>query len=301
MIGNPMAISEATRTPPLSGGQLDLDLLRAFVTIAETGGFTRAAERLLRTQSTISLQVKRLESQLGRRLFDRTPRSLRLTPDGETLLPQARALLDLHDSILARHAEGEIEGVIRLGTPEDFATTHLPGVLARFAKSHPKIALEVTCDLTLNLIDRFRAGEFDLVLIKREISGEAGGMRVWREPLVWVGRDGAELPVNEKLPLVVSPAPCVYRKRATESLDRSGRAWRIAYTCGSLAGALAAVKAGLGFAVLPKAMVPAGFRILDHHGLPDLRDTEIALTTTPTHSLAVRRLAEHIVGSLERP
>lgn len=299
--GAAMSNVSSPRAPAASGAQLDLDLLRCFVTIAETGGFTRAAERLLRTQSTISLQVKRLESQLGRRLFDRTPRSLRLTPDGETLLPEARALLDLHDSILARHAEGEIEGVIRLGTPEDFATTHLPDVLARFAKSHPKIALEVTCDLTLNLIDRFRAGEFDLVLVKREISGEAAGVRVWREPLVWVGREGEAPGAEGRLPLVVSPAPCVYRKRATESLDRAGRVWRIAYTCGSLAGALAAVKAGLGLAVLPKAMVPAGFRILDHHGLPDLRDTEIALITTPTHALAVRRLADHIVTSLERP
>ncbi|MGL5446489.1 MAG: LysR family transcriptional regulator, partial [Rhabdaerophilum sp.] len=156
---------DSSKSTPVSGGQLDLDLLRSFVTIADAGGFTRAAERLLRTQSTISLQVKRLEAQLGRRLFDRTPRSLRLTPEGETLLPEARALLALHDAILTRNAEGVIEGTIRLGTPEDFATSHLPEVLARFAKSHPKIALEVTCDLTLNLIERFRAGEFDLVLV----------------------------------------------------------------------------------------------------------------------------------------
>jgi DNA-binding transcriptional LysR family regulator len=284
---------------PLSGRQLDLDLLRTFATIAETGGFTRAAERLLRTQSTISLQIKRLEEQLGRRLFDRTPRSLRLTPEGETLLPEARQLLALHDAILARNAEGNIEGTIRLGTPEDFATTHLPGVLARFATSHPRIALEVTCDLTLNLIDRFRGGEFDLVLVKREVSGDAGGVRVWREPLVWVSSDGP-LPEGHHLPLVVSPAPCVYRKRATESLDRAGKPWRIAYTCGSLAGALAAVKAGLGIAVLPKNMVPHGFRIVDGIDLPDLRDTEIALIATPTQSLAVKRLAEHIVTSLER-
>lgn len=280
--------------------QLDLDLLRSFVTIVEAGGFTRAAERLLRTQSTISLQLKRLEAQLGQRLFERTPRSLRLTPEGEALLPEARALLALHDAILAKRQEGVIEGTIRLGTPEDFATSHLPDVLARFAQSHPKIALEVTCDLTLNLLERFRAGEFDLILIKREISGEAGGVRVWREPLVWVARDGMTPNDRQALPLVVSPPPCVYRKRATESLERAGRGWRIAYTCGSLAGALAAVKAGLGIAVLPKRMVPHGFRILDHHDLPDLRDTEIALMTTPTHNLAVKRLAEHIVLSLER-
>ncbi len=280
--------------------QLDLDLVRTFVTIAEVGGMTRASERLLRSQSAISLQLKRLEARIGNRLFDRTPRSLRLTLEGERLLPEARALLALHDSILQRNTDTPVEGVIRLGTPEDFATTHLPLVLSRFARSHPRLTLEVTCDLTLNLLERFREGEFDLVLAKREIGRTGDGLRVWREPLVWVAAEDFILPGEGRLPLVVSPAPCVYRKRATESLERAGRDWRIAYTCGSLAGTLAAVKAGLGVAVLPKEMVPAGFRILPESTLPDLRDTEIALLTAPTHNRAVHRLAEHIVRSLER-
>lgn len=280
--------------------QLDLDLVRTFVTIAEVGGMTRASERLLRSQSAISLQLKRLEARIGHRLFDRTPRSLRLTLEGERLLPEARALLALHDSILQRNVDAPVEGVIRLGTPEDFATTHLPLVLSRFARNHPRLTLEVTCDLTLNLLDRFREGEFDIVLAKREIGRTSDGVRVWREPLVWVAAEDFILPLEGRLPLVVSPAPCVYRKRATESLDRAGRTWRIAYTCGSLAGTLAAVKAALGVAVLPKDMVPAGFRILEDSPLPDLRDTEIALLTAPTHNRAVHRLAEHIVRSLER-
>ncbi len=286
--------------PMPAQSQLDLDLLRTFVTIAEMGGMTRASERLLRSQSTISLQLKRLETRIGYRLLDRTPRSLRLTSEGERLLPEARALLALHDAILQRNSDAPVEGVIRLGTPEDFATTHLPLVLARFARSHPRLTLEVTCDLTLNLLDRFREGEFDLVLAKREIGRSADGVRVWREPLVWVAAEDFVLPAEGRLPLVVSPAPCVYRKRATESLERAGRDWRIAYTCGSLAGTLAAVRAALGVAVLPKEMVPAGFRILADPQLPDLRDTEIALLTAPTHNRAVHRLAEHIVRSLER-
>jgi DNA-binding transcriptional LysR family regulator len=286
-------------------GNLDLDLLRSFVSIAETGGFTRAGERLLRTQSTLSLQIKRLETRLGGRLLDRTPRSLSLTPLGETLLPEARALLAAHDALLAKLSEPEIEGVVRLGTPEDFATAHLPEVLARFAKAHPRIALDVTCDLTLNLLDGFRAGNFDLVLIKREPSTDAGGVRVWREPLVWVGPEGGMRTMPGELPLVVSPAPCVYRKRATEALDKARLVWRIAYTCGSLAGALAAVKAGLGLTVLPKEMVPQGFAILDGEhasglALPDMADTEIALLSAPTSRAPVRRLQDHIVRSLER-
>ncbi len=279
---------------------VDLDLLRCFVTISDAGGFTRASERLLRTQSTISLQLKRLEDGLGRRLFDRSPRLLRLTPDGETLLPDARALLAMHDAMIARLSEPAMEGVVRLGTPEDFATAHLPGVLARFAAAHPSVALEVTCDLTLNLMARFRAGEFDLVLVKREPMAEAAGMRVWREPLVWVAKGATATSDTTPLPLVVSPDPCVYRKRATDALDRASRSWRIAYTCGSLAGTLAAVKAGLGVAVLPKEMVPQGFVIIDGGLLPDLQDTEIALISAATSSLPVKRLATHIMRSLEQ-
>ncbi|MGL4728267.1 MAG: LysR substrate-binding domain-containing protein [Bosea sp. (in: a-proteobacteria)] len=286
-------------------GNLDLDLLHSFVTIAEAGGFTRAGERLLRTQSTLSLQLKRLETRLGGRLFDRTPRSLALTPLGETLLPEARGLLAAHDALLARLSEPEIEGIVRLGTPEDFATAHLPDVLARFAKAHPRVALDVTCDLTLNLLAGYRSGGFDMVLIKREPTTDAGGVRVWREPLVWVGAPSARTTSMAELPLVVSPTPCVYRKRATEALDKARLRWRIAYTCGSLAGALAAVKAGLGLTVLPKEMVPPGFAILDGEhatglALPNMADTEIALLCAPSSRGPVMRLQEHIIRSLER-
>lgn len=285
-------------------GHVDLDLLRCFVAIAEAGGFTRASARLLRTQSTISLQLKRLEERLDRRLFDRSPRLLRLTPEGEALLPDARALLALHDAMLARMAGPLVEGVVRLGTPEDFATAHLPTVLARFASAHPGVALEVTCDLTMNLVKRFRAGEFDLVLLKRELRAGTDGVRVWREPLVWVASGEAAVTRvasrTEPLPLAVSPAPCVYRKRATGALEKIGMRWRIAYTCGSLAGTLAAVKAGLGVAVLPKEMVPPGFTIIDGGLLPELPDTEIALLSAQTSAEPVRRLASHITRSLER-
>ena len=219
---------------------LDLDLVRTFVTIASVGNFTRAAETLRRQQSTISLQVQRLEDALGQKLINRTPRSVRLTSEGEMFLGHARRLLDLNDEVVARVNEPHMQGVVRLGTPEDFATRHLPSVLARFAQAYPAVALEVTCDLTLNLLDRFRKGAFDVALIKRERISDAGGIRVWREPLVWVRADRDFWASEGQLPLVVSPAPCVYRKRATEALDRARRPWRIAYTCGSLAGSLAA-------------------------------------------------------------
>ena len=277
---------------------LDLDLVRTFVTIASVGNFTRAAETLRRQQSTISLQVQRLEDALGQKLINRTPRSVRLTSEGEMFLGHARRLLDLNDEVVARVNEPHMQGVVRLGTPEDFATRHLPSVLARFAQAYPAVALEVTCDLTLNLLDRFRKGAFDVALIKRERISDAGGIRVWREPLVWVRADRDFWASEGQLPLVVSPSPCVYRKRATEALDRARRPWRIAYTCGSLAGSLAAVKAGLGMTVLPKDMVPPDLHIIDGKPLPDLKDTEIALLQRERLSLPAGRLRDHIIGSL---
>ena len=280
---------------------LDVDLLRTFVTIVDSGGFTRAGERLRRTQSTVSLQLKRLEDQLGQRLLARSPRGISVTTDGEVLLAYARRMLSINDAAVARMTEPDLTGVVRLGTPEDFATTHLPNVLAAFAESHPQVALEVHCELTLNLLNRFQNGEYDLALVKREPQGDAGGEKVWREPLVWVSSDRLLLADDRPIPLVLSPHPCVYRKRALNALDRNGRAWRVAYTSPSLAGAQAAVRAGLGATVLPRDMVPPDFRLLDAHGdLPRLEDTEIALYRAPSGiSKAAERLADHIIRSLE--
>jgi DNA-binding transcriptional LysR family regulator len=280
---------------------LDMDLLRSFVTIAETNSFTRAADRLYRTQSTVSLQIKRLEEQLRCPLFDRTSRSVRLTPQGEILLDYARQLLRLNDELVARMLEPDLDGKVRLGTPEDFATAHLPGVLADFARAHPRVALEVTCDLTLNLHERFRGGEFDLALVKREPQAAVEGVAVWREPLVWATANPSLLDTAGPLPLIVSPNPCVYRKRATSALDEQQRLWRIAYTSPSLAGTQAAVLAGLGVTVLPRAMVRAGMTVLgESSGLPQLADTEIALLRAHGLSRSAERLGEHIVHALEQ-
>lgn len=280
---------------------LDLDLLRCFVTIAEVGNFTKAGQRLGRTQSTVSLQIKRLEEQLGRQVFERTPRSLRLTEEGEKLLGPARQILRLNDVAIAQLREPEIEGSVRLGVPEDFATAHLPAVLAAFTQAHPLVELEVTCDLTLNLLDQFHDGAFDFVLVKREPSGPLEGVRVWREPLVWVVRDPEAFAELETVPLVVSPRPCVYRKRATDALDAFGRGWRVAYTSTSLSGSLSAVREGLGLAVLPREMVPEGLSTItaDAH-LPVLHDTEIALIETAGITQTAHRLAQHVVAALER-
>ncbi|QHL90137.1 LysR family transcriptional regulator [Sphingomonas changnyeongensis] len=280
---------------------LDLDLLRTFVTIADTGGFTRAGDQLGRTQSAISLQVKRLEEMLGRAVLERSSRTLRMTVDGEKLLSHARQLLRLNDEALADLLEPDVAGLVRLGVPEDFATVHLPVVLAAFTEAHPLVELEVTCDLTLNLLERFRSGDFDLVLVKREPATPLRGVRVWREPLVWVGRERTTLTDEQAVPLIVSPQPCVYRKRAIEALEEAGRRWRIAYTSTSLTGAQAAVKAGLGVTVLPREMVPTPLHALGRDsGLPPLDETEIALIEAAVPSPTARLFAEHVIHALER-
>lgn len=282
---------------------LNLDLVRTFLAVVDAGGLTRAGERLRLSQPTVSLQLKRLEDTLGCRLIERSPRMFRLTSEGEVLAAHGRRILALSDELVARLVEPAVTGHVRLGTPEDFATAHLSGVLAAFSAAHPNVALEVTTDLTLNLIERFGAGEFDLVLIKREPLGPSDGVRVWREALVWAcapHRTHLFMDAEQELPLVVSPHPCVYRKRAMRALDQLGRRWRVAYTSTSLAGAQAAVRAGLGVTVLPKDMVPLDFSVLEGPVVPDLSATEIALLTATTLPVPAAKLAEHIVHSLER-
>ena len=295
-------VRRSLRAMPTPLPPFDLDLLRTFVAIVDNKGFTRAAERIERTQSTVSLQIKKLEDGLGRRVFERDPgRDLKLTPDGEILLNYARQMLRLGDEARSRLMEPDVIGTVRLGTPEDFASAHLPDVLARFTRAHPRVALEVNCDFTVNLLDGFSKGQYDLVLFKREPQGPGGGVGVWRELLIWTASPRLLIAPDEALPLVLAPVPDVYRKRALATLDAVGRRWRIVYTSPSLAGLQAAVKAGLGITVLPREMVPAGLVLLGpEQGLPILPDAEIVLYRAPGPlSRAAELLAEHIVHSLE--
>jgi DNA-binding transcriptional LysR family regulator len=279
---------------------LDLDLLKAFAAIIDTGSFTRAGERLGLTQSAITLKLRRLETVAGRSLMTRNAKTIALTDDGAALLPHARRMIEMNDAALAELRGPKLKGTVRLGTPEDFATAHLPDVLAGFAAEFPDVALEVTCDLTLNLLEFYRNGAFDMILIKREPYGAFGdGVAVWRERLVWA-RGPKPLNSSEALPLVVAPQPCVYRKRATQALDRAERIWRIVYTSPSMAGAEAAVRAGLGVIALPEMMVPEDFVILTSQDqMPELAETEIALMAREPLSRPALKLRKHIIQALE--
>jgi DNA-binding transcriptional LysR family regulator len=175
---------------------------------------------------------------------------------------------------------------------------HLPGILGAFARSHPRIKLAVTCDYTANLLDQMSRGMLDLALIKREPVGPELGVRVWSEPLVWVALDPSILAASP-LPLIIAPAPDIYRKRALGALEAAGLAFRASFPSPSLAGQMAALRAGLGVGVLPAAMAPRDLTVL-REPLPSLSDSEIALVSTRAMGGPAELLAQEVLRALER-
>ena len=204
---------------------VDTAVLRTFLALAETGSFSRAGVLVGRSQSAVSEQIRKLEELFGRVLFERTTRSVRLTADGEQFLAHARALVAQADAMLTRFRAPDIAGEVRFGSPEDFASAYLPDILAVFASAHPAVELHVTCQLTLPLVEEFEAGAQDLIIVKQDPSRRYASTRpLWRERLVWVAApaltaDFALATTGRLLPLVLSPAPCVYRSRATGALE----------------------------------------------------------------------------------
>lgn len=282
---------------------LDIDSLRSFVTVADAGGFTAAGDLLGRTQSAVSVKIKKLEEGLGRRLFERTSRSLSLTPDGELLLGYARRLLDLNDEAVLRFAEPEAEGTLRLGVGEYFVPQHLPGLLRQFARVFPRVHIEVKVALGAVLLEALDQGELDIVITKRN-KGMTEGRVIWTEPLVWVGAADSPWPPHGDgpLPLCCLPPPCAFRERAIEALDAAGRPWRIVYTSESIMGIQAAASAGLGLSVVARSAVAEGLRILGPaEGLPALGDVDIAVfgETAARHSL-LRPLEHFILANLSQ-
>ncbi len=279
---------------------LDTALLRTFVTLAETASFSRTGDLIGRSQSAVSGQVARLEGLLGCRLVDRDTRNVALTRDGERLLGPARAMIAQADAMLARFHRPEVAGIVRLGAPEDFASAYLADTLGLFAASHPAVELHVTCQLTLPLVEEFNAGQQDLIVVKQDPARPYAGARaIWAEELVWVGAQDASFAAQTPLPLVFSPAPCVYRARATRALDAAGVAWSGVFISPSFAGCVAGVRAGLGVTVMPRAMVPLGLQVLSD-GWPALAAAEIALLGAARQSPATQALAAFITERVRR-
>lgn len=275
---------------------LDPDLLRSFVLIAEGGSFTRAAQAVGRTQSAVSMQIRRLEETLGQPLLLRSARGVEPTRHGQWLLEHARRLLALHDEIHATFRQPVVAGPVRLGSPDDYAIRWLPGILAGFAAAHPAVQVEVTCAPSHELVERLEEGELDLTLISE--GNEPPGARarwLWRGPLLWVGRP--EVARRRPVPLALASGGCSWRMAALTALEAAELPWRMTYTAASLSGSLAVALAGLAVTVSMPTPLPDGVRQLGaEEGLPPLPDFAIGLLRGPGSTVA-EALARHIEES----
>jgi DNA-binding transcriptional LysR family regulator len=267
----------------------DLDLLRSFVSVVDAGGFTRAGERVHRTQSTVSQQIRKLEERLGCTLFRREGRKALLTEEGERLLGYARRMLALAEELQDSIGKADPVEIVRLGLPDDFAVGALTEIIGAFARARPRVRLSVRCDLSTPLGRAMGDGELDVVLLKRE-PGAGSCLAAWPERLRWVGTPQAVPAAGEPVNLVTRPAHCLYRDRAIHALERAGRRWRIVYESPNLPGIQAALRGGLGVALLDERGLEDEVGIVDD-AFPPVAPTELALLLRPGAPDAARDLA----------
>lgn len=274
---------------------LDLELLRSFVSVVDAGGFTRAGERVHRTQSTVSQQIKRLEDDVGQPLLHRAGKAVTPTEAGERLLSYARRLLALAEEARDVMARPGSEGAVRLGIPEDFAAYRLTKLLAAFSRAQPALRLDVRADQSIVLRRDLERGEVDLALLKRD-AGEQGGIARWPERVHWVTSKAHPIAADiSSVPLIGFPAGCLYRTRAIHAIESAGRSWHMAYTSSSLAGIQAAVAAGLGVSILSEMAIQADHRTLTaRDGFAPIDKTEVALVASPDASASTLRLADRL-------
>jgi len=274
---------------------LDMDLLRTLSTAMEMGGFARAAAQLGRSQSAVSLQMRKLEEQLGVPLLRKQGRGLAPTEAGDVVLGYARRILALNDETVAAVRGLDLSGAVRLGLPQDFAETWLPDALGRFARAHPQIRIEARVDRNAALLDDLTGGRLDLALLWGEET-RPGAELLARLPIHWIGRGDITFPADEPLPLIVFAPPCAFRTAGLAALDGIGRSWRLSFTSPALAGLWAAAAAGLGVTIRTPVGLPATLRILG--GLPALPEIALTLHQTASSTPAVERLREILVQTL---
>ena len=279
---------------------LDLDVLRTFVAIAETGSFTLAASSVFRTPSAVSMQIKKLEETLGVSVFSRDARSVSLTQDGEMLMGYARRMLALNREAVSKFIVPDIAGVVRLGSPDDYGERVLPNVLKRFAQTHPSIAVDVTIDMSVNLRRRLAERQLDLTLFTVCRNVPADAEILLTEPVVWAGAKGGCAYLREPLPVSLWEEGCVWRADALEALGREGRDYRVAYMSAHTAGQRAAILADLAVAPLPKSFIGDDIVALGpEEGLPTLSNYNLAMVVAPDASAPVLAAAEHIRATFE--
>jgi len=279
---------------------LDLDQLQTFLSISDTGSFTRAAEEVNRTQSAVSMQMRRLEERIGKPLFEKDGRTNKLTEEGEKLLSYARRLLFLNRETLAAFDDERLEGTIRIGTPDDYADRFLPEIMARFARSNPRVELTVICEPTPGLVEHIKRGNLDIALVTHnDARGQSEVVR--REPLLWVTSANHATHENKVLPMAFGRPNCVWRRAACDVLDQMGRDYRILFTSFSATVIAAAVLSGLAISVLPECALRTGMRVLgEADGFGTLPDCRIGIMRGQTSQPElVDALARHISESLD--
>ncbi len=279
---------------------LQIDWLKCFVSVVDAGSLSGATEEVHRSQSAVSMQIKKLEAAVGRQLLIRGPRHLELTADGQKLLGYARRLLDLHGEAKAAFHGEELTGRIRIGVPDDYAARYLTPVLKRFAPRHGGVEIELNCEQSSALIPRVENGELDLALVSRDHARR--GTFLFHEPLVWVGSPQFELWRRDPLPIAVYEAASLARRNAINSLALQGRRYKVVYNSSSLAGQFAAVESGLAIAALTRCCIPEHLQILGReHGLGPVEPVEVAVyrSRASQNSKAVDRLRDLLIKTLK--
>jgi DNA-binding transcriptional LysR family regulator len=271
---------------------LDLALLRTLLAAVESGSFASAARRVGRSESAVSLQLKRLEEQIGEPVFVRAGKQMTLTGAGARLVEYARRLLDLNDEALSAVSDNSIGGTVTLGVPHDVAETWLPAVMAGFRRSHPTATLKVVEGRSAVLLSRLADHQIDLAVV---FSATRPADALWSSnlPMVWIGRNDFNLRKNEPLQLAAFDPPCFFRAAAIASLESADIDWSIGYASNTLPDLWSAVNLGLGVAVRTPAAVPPGLTVLDsQRGLPDLPPFHVSLCgpQIETKSAVVDRL-----------
>ena len=279
----------------LRTANLEIDLLRSFAAVADTGSFTAAAELVARTQSAVSVQVKRLESIVGRKVFERTSRSIALTPAGETLLGYARRILALNDATIRDIAEPPVTGRIRLGITEYFVPNNLPAILARFAAAYPGVRLEVRMGTSRDLREQLARKAFDAVIVR--LARRERVRAIWSEPQVWVAPADFEIVRGAVLPLALLAAPCVLREFALDLLKRRRRPFKIAFTGSSMVSVQAAVRAGLGVSILPRSSLLPDMQLLPKtRDFPDPGTLDVGVVSGAGARTDIVAALERVIG-----
>jgi DNA-binding transcriptional LysR family regulator len=279
---------------------LDIDQLRTFIAIAETGSFTKAAEVVNKTQSAVSMQMKRLEERIERPIFARDGRASKLTEDGARLLDYARRLVKLNAETVAAFSDAALSGRVRLGVPDDYADRYLPEIMARFSRAYPSVELTVICEPTGALLQRIDGNEIDLAIVTNCESKRASET-FRRERLLWVTSNRHSIHLEPRLPLALGRPSCIWRRSAIERLESIGRPYRVLYSSSNAGAVAAAVLAGLAVSVLPESGLRPGMRVLTAaEGFPELSSCRIGLVRNAHEASSLAdALAEHIISSLD--